>query len=541
MLLYLFVPSVLVLILAYRFYGDFLSRKYDLNDENPTPSHTLFDNVDYVPTNRYVLFGHHFSSIAGAGPIVGPVLGALMFGWGVPLAWILLGSIFIGGVHDFSSIIASIRHKGRSIAEIVKLYVGKNAYIVFLLFTYLSLVYVLIAFADITATIFEENGEVASVSIFYILLAILFGLALYRLKFNLKLLTVVFVVLVFLCIYLGYSFPLSLPPIFLGSVKKSWCILLVGYMFVASVLPVWLLLQPRDYLSSFLLYTSVLIGFVGILFGNFKVGYPIFTSFAVNGQSIFPMLFVTIACGAISGFHSLVSSGTSSKQIDKESDARLVGYGGMLTEGVVALIALSTVIMLPKSAGTLAGASMNVFAQGIGRFLNVIGVPQRTGEIYGFLLLSAFVLTTLDTATRIARYTLQELLGWETKRTRFVATAITIVLPLLLLLVDIRDASGKVIPAYKAIWAVFGASNQLLAALVLLTISVWLASMKKKNLFTIIPTAFMLAVTVSALAQLIFAYRFNLIGIIAIVLFLLAVYLLITSVNALRRLSRDKK
>ncbi len=535
MVLYPFLIGLIAFAIAYRVYGSMLAKKFALTDENPTPSHTMEDGVDFVPTKPIVLFGHHFSSIAGAGPIVGPILSATAFGWLPAIFWIILGSIFIGGVHDFSSIVASIRHKARSIAEIAKEYMGKTSYIIFLLFIWLSLVYVLIVFLDLASTTFAQDGAVATTSMLYILLAIFLGFTLYRMRIKLLYSTIVFVALVFLSIWIGHLLPLNISPLILGSVKKSWSAILLIYIFFASVLPVWILLQPRDYLSSFLLYSSVLIGAIGIIFGGFHISYSAYTSFYSNHQSLFPILFVTIACGAISGFHSLVASGTTSKQLNKETDAKVIGYGAMLMEGVVALISLSTIMIITKGGGKI--DAIAAYADGISKFASVIGVPVKFGKTFGLLVLSAFVLTTLDTATRLARYVLQELFNWKIQKTRVIATLITIILPTIFAFIDIKDADGNVIPSWKAIWPVFGASNQLLATLVLLVISVWLIKMKKNAFVSIIPLIFMAAVTLTALFELILQYKLSAIGIIAIVLFALALYLIFESYKTLRRMN----
>ncbi len=536
MLITVFLIGIASFLIAYKIYGDKLNKKYDILDKNKTPAHTMRDGVDYVPARVSVLFGHHFSSIAGAGPIVGPILAASLFGWLPAVIWIILGAIFIGGVHDFSAIVASIRHKARSIAEIAKDYISKNAYLMFLIFIWLSLVYVLIVFLDLTATTFALNGGVATASIIYIALAILFGFSLYKMRLNLAISTIIFVLFIFLSVWFGNLHKLTIPGLILNDPKKTWGVILLTYAFIASVTPVWILLQPRDYLSSFLLYSSVLVGIIGILFGGFNINYPAFTKFSVNNQTLFPILFVTIACGAISGFHSLVSSGTTSKQLNKETDARKIGYGAMLMEGVVALIALSTIMILSKDSSLIKTGGLKIYGKGIGNFLGVLGIKHSIGETFGLLVLSTFLLTTLDTATRLARYVLQELFSLEIKRTRFFATFITLILPAIFALITLKDPQGRIIPAWKAIWPVFGATNQLLAALTLLVISVWLIKTKKNALFTIIPLIFMLVVTLTALIELLLQYKFTVIGIIAGVLLLLALYLIVEAYRTLKKI-----
>jgi carbon starvation protein len=352
MLVAILLTAVVAFLLAYTIYGRFLANRYELDDNRPTPSHTDYDGIDRVPAHKAVLLGHHFSSIAGAAPIVGPIIAALAFGWLPVVLWIVLGTIFIGGVIDFSALVASIRHNARSIAEIARQYMSQVAFRLLLAFIWLTLVYVLTVFADLTATTFTDDGGVATSSLMFVALAILFGLAINKMKIPLLRASLIFVPLVFLAVWAGQKIPLSadmIPEVIAGEPKKTWALILIFYCFLASTTPVWILLQPRDYLSSYLLYASVVTGFAGIVVGGFTIQYPAFTAWSVpQTGTLFPILFITVACGACSGFHSIVASGTSSKQLNKESDGRTIGYGGMLLEGIVAVIALTTVIMLPK-------------------------------------------------------------------------------------------------------------------------------------------------------------------------------------------------
>lgn len=536
MLASIFIIGLVLLGIGYLVYGNILVKKFNLDKNKKTPSCSMQDNIEYCPTKAPILFGHHFSSIAGAGPIVGPIIAGIMFGWGPALLWIILGTIFIGGVHDFTSLVASIKHRARSIGEITKQYIGEKAYYMFLLFIWLTLVYVLIVFLDLTAATFTSNGKVATNSILYIILAVIFGFTLYRLKLKLSYSTIIFVVLMFGSIFLAHQFPITINNFLFNNPKKTWSIFLLIYAFLASTLPVWILLQPRDYLSSFLLYSSVLIGAIGILFGGYAIEYPVFTQFIIKGKSLFPILFVTIACGAVSGFHSLVSSGTTSKQLFKETDAKPIGYGAMIMEGVVALIALCTVMMIVKGSKEAEASGLAIFAKGIGKFVSTIGIKAEYGETFGLLVLSAFLLTTLDTATRLARYILQEMFSWDFAKTRYFATLITIIAPLIFILIDIKDAQGNIVPAWKAIWPIFGASNQLMASLALLVISAWLIKTGEKAWFTVIPMLFMFVVTMTAIVQLILIYKFTAVGIIAMILCVLALYLIISTFNTLKML-----
>ncbi len=531
MLALIFIIAIILFIFAYRIYGKFLNRHFEINDQCPTPSHTDYDGIDRVPTKTTVLLGHHFSSIAGAGPIVGPIIAAAAFGWVPAILWIVLGSIFIGGVHDFSSLVASIRHKAKSIAEIAREYMSPFSYKLLLIFIWLAMVYVLIVFIDLTSTTFVEHGEVATSSTFFILLAVLFGIALYRFKLKLLSVSLVFVPLIFAGIWIGHLFPMgveSLPEAFRSEPGKFWNVILILYAFIAAISPVWVLLQPRDYLSSFLLYGSILGAFLGILFGGFNIQYPAFTTWSdIDKGTLFPILFITIACGACSGFHSIVASGTTSKQLNKESDARKIGYGAMLIEGLVAIIALFSVAMLLKNDTLVHKAPLVVFGTGIGNFLTIIGIPFEAGMSFGILAVSTFLLTTLDTSTRLGRYIFEELFNLQGKSIRYVSTIATLLIPLIFSFITLYDSQGNPIPAWKAIWPVFGSTNQLLAGLALLVVFVWQKKKGKKTIFIAVPMVFMLTMTLWALGQLIYQSGFTTIGIISSVLLVLALILVV--------------
>ncbi|MFA5240092.1 MAG: carbon starvation CstA family protein, partial [Phycisphaerae bacterium] len=447
MLALIFLGATVLFLLAYAIYGRFLVKRYEIDDGRPTPSHTDYDGIDRVPANRAILLGHHFSSIAGAGPIVGPVIAALAFGWAPVLAWIILGSIFIGGVHDFSALIASVRHKARCIAEVAREYMSPLAWKMFLAFIWFSLVYVLGVFADLTAASFVENGGVATSSLLFVILAIGFGMSVYRFKIGVLPASLIFVPLVFFSVWLGQQMPIKtdvINGVIAWDPKKVWSIILIIYCFLASTLPVWFLLQPRDYLSSFLLYGSVLGGFAGILLGGLQINYPAFKGWnSVDLGTLFPMLFITVACGACSGFHSLVASGTSSKQIDKESDVKFIGYGAMLIEGVVAIIALVTVMILVKDDPITKKVPLVIYGEGMGRFFSVFGASPALGISFGLLALSAFVLTTLDTATRLGRYVFEEFFGLKGGSARYISTLGTLVLPAFFVMVTLKDPAGN--------------------------------------------------------------------------------------------------
>lgn len=525
------VFGIVMFVIAYRLYGRFLDRQFNIDPDRITPAHTLNDGTDYMPTNTAVLMGHHFSSIAGAGPIVGPIIAVAFFGWLPAVLWIVIGSIFVGGVHDYSALVVSIRHKALSIAQVARRMMSPLAHKLYLAFIWLAMVYVLVAFVDLTAGSFTTDGGVASSSAMYIVLAILMGLTVYRLKLSLLKSSLIFVPLVFFAIYLGQQIPMNnLPALANGDPKTTWSVILLGYCFVASIAPVWVLLQPRDYLSSYLLLACIVGGIGGIAFGQHTLDTPAFTGFTTNIGYLFPALFITIACGACSGFHSIVASGTTSKQLSNERHVRPVAYGSMLVEGLLALISVSAIVV---AGGTLGNQSPPaVFASGMGTFLESFGVPQALGTSFGLLALSTFLLTTLDTGTRLARYIFEEFLGVWGKKWHLIATAATLVLPLWLALSEFTDAEGKIIPAWQAIWPVFGATNQLLGALALLTVGVWLKRTGRKTFFVVIPMVFMFAVTLLALGMLAWTHEVIVIRLIAGLLLVLAVILIYEAIRA---------
>jgi len=520
----LFLAIVLIFALGYVLYGRILEKVLDVKDDEPVPSKTNYDGVDYVPTNKFVLLGHHFSSIAGAGPIVGPITASLAFGWVPALFWIVLGTIFIGGVHDFSSLIISIRHEGRSIAEIARKYVNKSTYKVFLAFIWLSLMYVIAVFADIAGETFTVQPQVAAISILYMVVAILFGITTYRLRLPLAF-TTIFWLLVILG---GIVYSLNHPFLSLG--KNVWVWILIVYCLFASVLPVWFLLQPRDYLSSFLLYSTVIFGVIGLLFGKYTYSLEAFKGLKdSNLGPIFPFLFITIACGAISGFHSLVASGTTSKQLDRAKNGRFVAYGGMIIEGVLAFIALSTAMIVGSKGG---GNPQRVFAQGMAQFMSILRIPENIGITFGLLSISAFVLTTLDTATRISRYIFEELFEIKARNwmERVWVTVASLVLPIILLNMRATDPAGNPIPVWKVVWPLFGTSNQLLAGLVLIVIFLWVSKTgrQRKGIF-LVPAIFMAFTTLFALVYTLtvrLRKGFDVISLIALLLLVLAVFVI---------------
>ena len=500
----------LLLAAAYRTYGRFVARALAIDDSRDTPAQARADGVDFVPTPPFYLFAQHFSAIAAAGPIAGPILACQTFGWLPCLLWIAFGVVLIGAVHDFVSLAASVRHGATSVAEIARRRLGTPAGRAMLAFIWIALVYVIVAFTDITAGsfvsgteelsgtehAFHPGGAVAMASVLYLGLSLVLGLVQRFLAPPLWLVTIVFVPATFALAWAGthLSHVLVMD-------RSTWGLLILGYCALASVTPVWALLQPRGYLGGFVLYTALALGVIGILFGGYEIHQPAFRGFDVGTPTgaMFPFLFVTIACGACSGFHGLVCSGTTSKQVARESHMHFVGYGAMLAEGFVALIALVTVmIVLPQDLVGLQPGT--IYGNGIGGFLAIlIGKENLPFAItFGAMAFSTFVFDTLDVCTRLGRYVLEELFGWRTRAGASLATLATIGPPALILW---TSSPG----AWKEYWTLFGASNQLLAGLSLIAISVWLKREGRPTAFTLLPTVFVLTITLWALARIAFA------------------------------------
>ena len=547
--------SVALLAAGYVFYGSWLAKQWGIDPSQKTPAHELEDGIDYVPAKAPVLMGHHFSSIAGAGPINGPIQAAV-FGWIPVLLWVIIGGIFFGGVHDFGALFASLRHKGQSIGEIIDDSMGKKAKRLFITFGYLTLLLVVAAFSSIVASTFgvttstgaavegptlAANQSTAMISILFIVLAMVFGFFVYRKNAPIGVASVFGCLGIVAVVAIGLNFhPIALS-------YNAWMWVIGVYILIASVTPVWILLQPRDYLSSFLLYFMIGAGVIAVLgavvTGNGSFQIPAMGDAALKGTGVFttgtafPALFVTIACGAISGFHSLVSSGTTAKQLDNEKDAKPVAYGSMLIECVVAVISLLAVgfVWAAASDGTYASPTQ-VFAGGLSAMIGSFA-PGAKDIMYQMLILavSVFCLTSLDTATRLARYMFQEFFLEQGQTAKdatgykkvlanpYVATAITVVLGVAL------GMTG-----YTKIWPLFGAANQLLAAIGLLAVCTWLGSVGKNNKMFYIPMVFMLAVTICSLIQTITAkltaYTSGSADVWALIQALIAVLLVVLSV-----------
>ncbi len=494
--------AIIVLAAGYLLYGRWLTKKWGIDPNAKTPAYTEYDGVDYVPAERSVVFGHQFASIAGAAPINGPIQAAI-FGWLPPLLWCLLGGVFFGAVQDFSAMYASVKNKGHSIGIIIEQYIGKFGKKLFLAFCWLFCILVVAAFADIVAGTFNgfdtegalvaSNASVATTSILFIIAAVGLGFFLRVSKLPTIGNSAVAIVLLVACIALGLALPIY-------QTLGFWHIFIFIYIFVASVVPVWALLQPRDYLNSYLLIVMIIAAVVGILAYNPSVNLVPFTSFEVNGQYLFPTLFVTIACGAISGFHSLVSSGTASKQIKNERDMLPVSFGSMLLEVMLAVISLVCVAYLADGTTLPEGTPPQIFATAIATFLTKLGIPESFSTTLILLAVSAFGLTSLDSVARVGRLSFQEFF-YNTDKSdeeqspvvkvlanKYVATILTLVLAYIL---------AK--RGYADIWPLFGSANQLLGALSLIACAVFLKHTKRSGWMLWVPLACMLLITFSAL------------------------------------------
>ncbi|MCH5280216.1 MAG: carbon starvation protein A [Lachnospiraceae bacterium] len=520
----LIILAIVIFIVAYLTYGRYLAKSWGIDPKRPTPAHTMEDGVDYVPAKTPVLMGHHFSSIAGAGPVNGPIQAAF-FGWVPCFLWIVIGGIFFGAVQDFGSLFISIRHEGKSLGEVIEATIGRKARVLFTVFAWLVLLLVIAAFADIVANSFigasyggsTSNGSVATASLLFIPLAICFGFVVYRKNAPIVVSSIVGVILLAACVGLGLAFPLNVP-------KGVWIGFVFVYIIIASVTPVWILLQPRDYLSSFLLYFMMIAAIIGIIGATIfdpastQFSTPAFTGFSVGGSFLFPTLFITIACGAVSGFHSLIASGTTSKQLDNEKDALLVGYGSMLIEcvlAVISLIAIGTLSVDGTQASVQAALGLEaisptiIFGTAISNFFAVIGLPAGAVEATKTIIMlavSCFCLTSLDTGTRLGRFMFQELFATSKSGEKnilsnmYVATIITAICGFVLCLAG-----------YTKVWPLFGAANQLVAVPAFLAIATYLKKVGRNNKMLYFPIIFMACATITSL---ILTFKNNLMSII---------------------------
>ena len=522
------VVSFVGFLVAYHTYGRYLARKiFRLNPEEPTPAHTMTDGVDYVPARRAVLFGHHYTSIAGTGPIVGPAIG-IIWGWLPALLWIVLGSIFMGAVHDFGALVVSARNQGKSIGELTGNIINPRVKVLLLLVIFFSLLIVIAIFALVIAVLFTMFAEVVLPVWLEIPIAIGFGYALVRWPKRAALLSIGAVVLMYLTVVLGASVPIEIPKDLGVHPFTIWAVVLLIYAYVASVLPVQRLLQPRDYINFWQLVIALALLVAGLLVSRPQLVAPVVDLHPKGAPPIYPFLFITIACGAISGFHSLVGSGTSSKQLDRETDAQVIGYGGMLMEGVLAVMVLLAVAaglgLGLRANGSLLtgheawqhlyqswlgnaglGDKLRGFVEGGSNMIEGLGIPERVALTLIGVFICSFAGTTLDTATRLQRYIIAELAGTFKVRpltNRYAATAVAVItagaLCLLPGLFSKSYAGGK---GGMILWPIFGTTNQLLAGLALMVLTVYLLRRKTNYVITLVPMLFMLIMTGTALAM----------------------------------------
>ncbi|MCR5176990.1 MAG: carbon starvation protein A [Anaerovibrio sp.] len=492
--------AIVVFACAYLGYGRWLVKTWGIDPNAKTPAHALEDGRDYTPASRFTVFSNQFSSITGAGPVTGPIIAA-MFGWLPALLWLLIGGVFFGAVQDFTALYASVKNQGKSMGMLIEQYVGKTGRRLFLLFCWLFTLLVIAAFADIVANTFNgfakdgslavPNASAASISMLYIFVAMGFGFFIRKFQPKEKSKFAVGLVLFLAMMAGGMAFPLYFD-------AHMWRYVVFGYCFIASVMPMWLLMQPRDYLSSFLLLGMVAGGVLGVLIANPTINMPAFVGFEVNGKSLFPILFITIACGAVSGFHSLVSSGTSSKTIDNEKDMLTVGYGSMLVESLLGVVALVIVCSAATDGVLPQGTPFQTFAGAVGGFFMMFGLPQHVAVCFMTMCVSALAMTTIDSVARIGRMSLQELFAVNEGEEQgtlsklfgntYFSTALTLILSYMLCLAG-----------YMNIWPLFGAANQLLSALVLIALAVFLRTTGRKGWMLYVPMVFMFVVTMSAL------------------------------------------
>ena len=510
--LLIIIAAVALLVIGYIFYGSWLAKQWGIDPAKKTPAQEKTDGVDYVPAKPAVLMGHHFSSIAGAGPINGPIQAAV-FGWVPVFLWCVVGGIFFGGLQDFGSLFASVRNEGKSVGEIIKQSMGTKAKKLFIIFALLVLILVIASFVNVVAGTFfsaagsfgfvtnpNGNQTTAMISLLFIVLAIVYGILTNKCGLKTLPATIIGIVGIVLVTIIGLKVGFAMS-------RTAWIIFIGVYIAVASLVPVWILLQPRDYLSSFLLYAMIALALVGIvsspITGNATFTIPAFTGWKTGLGTMFPALFITVACGACSGFHSLISTGTSSKQLDNEKNAKAIGYGSMLIEsalGIISLIAVGMVFEKYKAGGF--GSPSAAFGAGLATLFGAEG-SGAYNTIYALLTLavSVFALTSLDTGTRLSRFMFSELFLKDGEATWKDATGVRKVLAHPLFGTTLMVIIGCVLGGLKlsAIWGLFGAANQLLAGIALMAVAAWLGNAGKNNKMFFIPMIFMLAATLTSL------------------------------------------
>lgn len=550
--------GIVVLGAGYLFYGRWLAKKWGLDPKAKTPAYTHEDGQDYVPSSKFTVFSHQFSSIAGAGPVTGPIL-ASVFGWVPVLLWLLVGGLFFGAVQDFGSLYASVKNEGKSMGMIIEKYIGRFGRKLFMLFCWLFTLLVIAAFTDMVAGTFmstgagteafsaatkNANASAASISMLFIVVAIIFGIIQKHVKMNEGVRAVVAIALLVGMFALGMVLPMT-------ASKTAWIYIVMAYLFLASVMPMWLLMQPRDYMTTFMLLGMIIGAVVGVFVAHPSMELNAFNGFNVNGSYIFPTLFVTIACGAVSGFHSLVSSGTSSKTISNEKDMPMVGYGAMIVESLLGIVALVVVGAVAVNGTKPDGTPFSIFSTGVAGFLEKLGLPVHVATVFMTMCVSALALTSLDSVARIGRMSFQELFYGDTTDTskmpvwqkvltnKYFATVITLFFGYLLTL-----------GGYNNVWPLFGSANQLLAALVLIALAVFLKTTGRTGWTLYAPMFIMLAVTFTALVQKTIALVRNMVsgqatllvdGLQFIVAILLMVLGVLVAFSCLKKLFTAKK
>jgi len=507
------VIAIIVLVLyflGYRFYSSFLSKRiFRLSEDEITPAHELNDGRDFVPSHKQVLFGHHFASIAGAAPIIGPAI-AVFWGWLPAIIWVCLGTIFMGAVHDFSALVISARNRGRSVGDLAGTLISPRARTLFFVIVYFLVFFVMAVFAYAIAALFVKFPSSVVPVNFQIVVAVLIGFLIYKKGVPILWPSIIALLLLYLMMWVGTKVPVHVPEI-MGSQIVTWILFLLIYAFVSSVLPVWTLLQPRDYINSHQLIVGLVIIFIGLIVANPQMQAPAVNIKADFGSvPLIPFLFVTVACGAISGFHGLVASGTTSKQLNKMTDARFIGYGGMIGEGTLALLATLAVaagiehsVWLNKYATWQLAASGGIgnFVEGTSTFLNTLHIPELLGTTLISVMVISFAATSLDTATRIQRLILGEL-GSAYKinilKNRYIASALAVIPALMLALLVEAPGRGPGSGGFL-LWPLFGATNQLVAGLTLLIVTIYLWKTKRPIIYTLIPMVFLILITMGSM------------------------------------------
>lgn len=542
---------LLLIVLAWLLGGYFLYARFlegkliKPNNKNTTPANIFKNNIDYKPSKKLFLFGHHFASIAGAGPIIGPILAVSYFGWFFVVLWIAIGSVFIGAVHDYITLMLSVRHKGEGIAKISKERIGKKTFYVFSILLWLTLMLIISVFSVSSAQSLVEVPQLVIPFFGITITAIFLGLAVYKYNQDKIICSIIAFLFVIFFIWLGIQVPISLP--FAQATNQTiWVTVLFIYAMVVSLVPVWLVLQPRDYISAIGLFSFLFIGIIAVIIARPDINAPVTIPFSLSQIPLWPILFITVACGAVSGFHALVSSGTSSKQLAKESHGKFIGYGAMLAEALVAILVLIFVTSGLKWSQSLTGnldffkdalASGWIVAFGRG-FANIVSsaisfIPYSLLIVLGSLIVNTFILTSLDTSTRIGRMISGEALSKKSKLNNKFLLTLVILAPAFILAIT---------NTYGSLWRMFGSSNQLIAGVVLLAISAYLVEHKKPSLYTLVPSFFMIATTLAALFYGLYGYIFKEMNLLlAIISALLIIFAIIVAIETIVKIIELKK